>query len=90
MTVPVGVGGGLGEIAQFPTNIDFNNKESQPTQMFAEIADTVATRDTLSAIAQSHYNDPTRWPLIFSANQRVWSNPNEINPGQVLRAPISS
>ena len=48
---------------------------------------TVASGDTLSAIAQRHYGNASRWPMIFEANRDKLSDPDKIFPGQVLRLP---
>ncbi len=44
--------------------------------------------DTLSAIANTHYGDPARFPDIVRANPLVIDDPNLIFPGQELRIPI--
>ena len=44
--------------------------------------------DTLTSIAQSAYGNGNLWPLIYNANKQViGSNPNIIQPGQVLHIP---
>ncbi len=48
---------------------------------------TVASGDTLSAIAQAQYGDANRYNEIFEANRPMLSDPNKIYPGQVLRIP---
>lgn len=48
---------------------------------------TVASGDTLSALAQNWYGDATQWPRIFEANRHQLNNPDLIFPGQVLRIP---
>jgi nucleoid-associated protein YgaU len=48
---------------------------------------TVASGDTLWAIAQSVYGDGNRYPEIFEANQPMLTDPDLIYPGQVLRCP---
>ncbi len=48
---------------------------------------TVEPGDSLSAIAKSVYGDGGRWPEIFEANKDQLSDPNLIQPGQVLRIP---
>jgi nucleoid-associated protein YgaU len=42
--------------------------------------------DTLSSIANQHYDDPTQWRPIADANTLI--NPRKIIPGQVLIIPI--
>ena len=50
----------------------------------------VRSGDTLWAIAQSHYGNGSRHPLIVRANPHLISDPDLIVPGQVLRIPIGS
>jgi nucleoid-associated protein YgaU len=47
----------------------------------------VVVGDTLSAIAQQVYGDPSAFTRIFEANRDQILNPNLIFPGQVLRIP---
>jgi nucleoid-associated protein YgaU len=51
---------------------------------------TVVRGDTLSAIAQREYGDASRWKVIFEANRDQISNPDLIQPGQVLTIPPAS
>jgi nucleoid-associated protein YgaU len=46
--------------------------------------------DTLSAIAQQHFEDASRFPDIVAANPTLISDPNLIFPGQVLKVPIGA
>jgi len=48
---------------------------------------TVASGDTLSAIAQQWYDSAALWPRIFEANRDQILDPDLIFPGQVLRIP---
>ena len=48
---------------------------------------TVASGDSLSAIAQKVYGDPGKYNAIFEANKPMLSDPNKIYPGQVLFIP---
>lgn len=48
---------------------------------------TVQSGDTLSGIAQQHYGDPAKYPVIFEANRPMLENPDLIYPGQTLRIP---
>jgi nucleoid-associated protein YgaU len=48
---------------------------------------TVASGDTLSAIAQKYYGNAMKYPVIFEANKPMLSDPDKIYPGQVLRIP---
>ena len=48
---------------------------------------TVQSGDTLSKIAQAHYGDPMKYPVIFEANKPMLEHPDKIYPGQNLRIP---
>jgi nucleoid-associated protein YgaU len=48
---------------------------------------TVEKGDSLSKIAAKHYDDSSKWPQIFEANQPMIKNADLIYPGQVLRIP---
>lgn len=48
---------------------------------------TVVKGDSLSKIAAKHYDDSSKWPEIFEANQPMIKNADLIYPGQVLRIP---
>jgi nucleoid-associated protein YgaU len=50
---------------------------------------TVAKGDTLSAIAQREYGDANKWRVIFEANRGTISDPDRIQPGQVLTIPAA-
>ncbi len=49
---------------------------------------TVASGDSLSAIAKKFYDDANQWPAIWKANKEtIGDDPNRIRPGQVLTIP---
>ena len=48
---------------------------------------TVKSGDTLSAIAKAHLGDANAYMKIFEANKDQLTDPNKIQPGQVLRIP---
>jgi nucleoid-associated protein YgaU len=48
---------------------------------------TVVPGDTLSKIAQDYYGDANQYPKIFNANRNILSDPDKIQPGQVLKIP---
>ena len=48
---------------------------------------TVKSGDTLSKIAKAHYGDAAKYPKIFDANRNILSDPDKIQPGQVLAIP---
>ena len=49
---------------------------------------TVKAGDTLSAIAKSQLGNAGDYMKIFEANKDKLSDPNKIQPGQVLRSPL--
>jgi LysM repeat protein len=53
----------------------------------AAVSYTVQSGDTLSAIAQRYYSNPSFWTALFAANQGEIANPNLIQVGQVLTVP---
>jgi nucleoid-associated protein YgaU len=48
---------------------------------------TVKAGDTLSKIAKEKLGDPNAYTEIFNANRDQLSDPNKIQPGQVLKIP---
>ena len=48
---------------------------------------TVVRGDTLSAIAQKHLGNASKYHAMFEANKPMLSDPDKIYPGQVLRIP---
>jgi nucleoid-associated protein YgaU len=48
---------------------------------------TVKSGDTLSKIARDHLGNANDYMKIFELNRDQLSDPNKINPGQVLRLP---
>lgn len=48
---------------------------------------TVLSGDNLSKIAKQFYGNPNDWQKIFNANRDQISNPDLIQPGQVLKIP---
>jgi nucleoid-associated protein YgaU len=48
---------------------------------------TVVKGDTLSAIAKREYGAAGKWKTIYEANRDQISNPDLIQPGQVLNIP---
>jgi nucleoid-associated protein YgaU len=51
---------------------------------------TVVAGDSLSKIAQREYGDGSKWKRIFEANRAAISNPDLIQPGQVLTLPADA
>jgi nucleoid-associated protein YgaU len=48
---------------------------------------TVEKGDSLWKIAAAHYNDGSKYPVIFEANKPMLEHPDKIYPGQMLRIP---
>jgi nucleoid-associated protein YgaU len=48
---------------------------------------TVKKGDSLSKIAKREYGDAQQWHRIYEANRDSISNPDLIQPGQVLQLP---
>ncbi|MBA2305535.1 MAG: LysM peptidoglycan-binding domain-containing protein [Acidobacteria bacterium] len=48
---------------------------------------TVKSGDTLSKIAKEHLGDGTAYMKIFNANKDQLTDPDKIQPGQVLKLP---
>jgi len=53
----------------------------------SEVTYTVRPGDTLSKIAKEKLGDPNAYMDIFNANKNVLTDPNKIQPGQVLKIP---
>jgi nucleoid-associated protein YgaU len=49
---------------------------------------TVKSGDSLSKIAREFYGDAQAYNRIFDANRDQLSDPNKIQPGQVLKIPV--
>jgi nucleoid-associated protein YgaU len=62
---------------------DLNVKETAPPAQYH----TVASGDTLSAIAKKFYGDANKYQTIFEANKPMLKHPDKIYPGQMLRIP---
>jgi nucleoid-associated protein YgaU len=53
----------------------------------AAVTYTVQSGDTLSKIAKTHLGDANAYMKIFEANKGILSDPDKIQPGQVLTIP---
>jgi len=73
------------EINTVAVPIVFGTALVNPFHGFAQ--HTVAAGETLAAIAQQWYGNSASWPSIFEANRDQITDPNLIQPGQVLRVP---
>ena len=55
----------------------------------AAVTYTVQSGDTLSKIAKAHLGDANAYMKIFEANKGLLSDPDKIQPGQVLTIPMA-
>jgi nucleoid-associated protein YgaU len=62
-------------------------KAAQAQEAAKSLFYTVESGDTLWQIADEHYGDGSKYPVIFEANSPMLKNPDLIYPGQVLRIP---
>jgi nucleoid-associated protein YgaU len=71
---------------------DFSTVQSgvESTAPVVEETYTVAKGDSLSKIAKHFYGNANSWRQIFEANRDQISNPDLIQPGQVLKIPADS
>lgn len=71
------------------SNVQGGSSTTDPvtTPMPAAKTYTVASGDSLSAIAKREYGDAGKWRLIHEANKDTISDPDKIFPGQVLNIP---
>jgi N-acetyl-anhydromuramyl-L-alanine amidase AmpD len=63
------------------------SKDGTPSTAAAKSSYTVASGDTLFAIARRLLGDGTRWREIYNLNQDILKDPNKIYPGQTLKLP---
>ncbi|MCC7153961.1 MAG: LysM peptidoglycan-binding domain-containing protein [Bryobacterales bacterium] len=68
-----------GELA---ADISIDSSLPVPAQTY-----TVKAGDSLSKIAKHYYGDAMAYNRIFEANRDQLSDPNKIQPGQVLKIP---
>lgn len=86
---------GASSTAPEPPKADFGNVQSgvsstAPTAAAPVTTYTVVKGDSLSRIAKHVYGNANRWREIFEANRDQISNPDLIQPGQVLKIPADS
>ncbi len=83
---------GASTTAPAASKADFGNVESgvASTAPTAAQTYTVNKGDTLSKIAREFYGSANRWHEIYDANRDQISNPDLIQPGQVLKIPTGA
>jgi nucleoid-associated protein YgaU len=83
---------GASSTASTAPKADFGNVQSgvSSTAPAAAQTYTVNKGDTLSKIAKEFYGSANRWHEIFDANRDQISNPDLIQPGQVLKIPTGA
>ena len=82
------VQGGSSTAPAKPAAPDFSDaKGGSSTAPVSERLYTVVSGDSLSKIAKKFYGNGNAWKAIFEANRDKISNPDLIQPGQVLRIP---
>lgn len=70
-----------------PNSPDFNFETYHEAVVHELDYLTIKKGDWLSKIAQRHYGNPFRWPIIYRANRTEISNPDLIFPGQKIILP---
>ena len=58
-----------------------------PPEKAAPFIHTVLKDESLSTIAQTHYGDANKWPIIAEANKKVLPNVHLLRPGMRLVIP---
>ncbi len=66
---------------------EVDNQMSIGAEAAASIFHTVEKGDTLWKIAETHYNDGGKYPMIVEANQPLIKDADDISIGWVLRVP---
>lgn len=85
-----GVTSSVDSSADVAAKADFSGVTStvdSTAEVVGEQSYTVQAGDSLSRIAKHFYGDGNAWKQIFEANGDVLSDPDKIQPGQVLRIP---
>jgi nucleoid-associated protein YgaU len=74
-----------------PPKADFSDVQSQVSSTAgAATTYTVAAGDNLSKIAKHFYGNANAWKRIFDANRDQLTDPDRIQPGQMLKIPAQS
>jgi nucleoid-associated protein YgaU len=83
---------GASSTAPAAPKADFGNVESGVASTAPSAAQTYTVNkgDTLSKIAKEFYGSANRWHEIYDANRDQISNPDLIQPGQVLKIPTGA
>jgi hypothetical protein len=66
-----------------PSSAEQSSAENENLEMYS-----VQSGDTLWEIAETRYNDPYLWPLIYDANKGSLNNPNAVLAGSSITIPL--
>lgn len=66
-----------------PSSAEQSSAENENLEMYS-----VQSGDTLWKIAETRYNDPYLWPLIYDANKGSLNNPNAVLAGSSITVPL--
>jgi nucleoid-associated protein YgaU len=69
------------------SDVQSGSSSTAPTAPAGGRSYTVKKGDSLSKIAKREYGDAQQWHRIYEANRDSISNPDLIQPGQVLQLP---
>jgi nucleoid-associated protein YgaU len=72
-----------------PMSVAAGTSKSSAPPASETIAYVVQEGDTLWLIADTAYRSGPLWEVIYEENRDVLENPNQIQPGQVLRIPLN-
>jgi len=87
------IAGNVNGIASVDDQLEVSNEEPTPRSVDDVVVKnetrfyTVEKGDTLWKIAANHYDDGSKYPVIFEANKPMLEHPDKIYPGQMLRIP---
>jgi nucleoid-associated protein YgaU len=74
-----------------PPKANFSDVQSQVSSTAdAATTYTVVAGDNLSKIAKHFYGNANAWKRIFDANRDQLTDPDRIQPGQMLKIPAQS
>ncbi|MBN2210835.1 MAG: LysM peptidoglycan-binding domain-containing protein [Sedimentisphaerales bacterium] len=65
----------------------FSNLKLAAAPQSRQITHRVQPGETLTSIARLHYNDPTAWKRIYTANRQILTTPDRLHVGMNLVIP---